>query len=214
MEHIHYFIYVCLLFFSFPFFYLLYSPEYIHTFMLYMMIIIRWSITLIFSLSLSTFQPKSRKVYILRVLLCVCVICQVNFSPFPSLSSSSFFLHFGIMFPKKKILFINLIPFIFFLPFSLPINVFSAYMQAHVWVVFICLQCVGSFIVLHVAIVSLVHVCTYKVTISCCGSVRPVYFDTLMVWSTLLRTRELTILGVIFSRPPHNLPNLNLNTWN
>lgn len=102
----------------------------------------------------------------------------------------------------------------FFLPFSLPINVFSAYMQAHVWVVFICLQCVGSFTVLHVAIVSLVHVCTYKVTISCCGSGRPVYFDTLMVWSTLLRTRELTILGVIFSRPPHNLPNLNLNTWN
>ena len=102
----------------------------------------------------------------------------------------------------------------FFLPFSLPINVFSAYMQAHVWVVFICLQCVGSFTVLHVAIVSLVHVCTYKVTISCCGSGRLVYFDTLMVWSTLLRMRELTILGVIFSRPPHNLPNLNLNTWN
>lgn len=102
----------------------------------------------------------------------------------------------------------------FFLPFSLPINVFSAYMQAHVWVVFICLQCVGSFTVLHVAIVSLVHVCTYKVTISCCGSGRPVYFDMLMVWSTLLRTRELTILGVIFSRPPHNLPNLNFNTWN
>jgi len=54
-------------------------------------------------------------------------------------------------------------------------------MQAHVWVVFICLQCVGSFTVLHVAIVSLVHVCTYKVTISWCGSGRPVYFDTLMV---------------------------------
>ena len=34
--------------------------------------------------------------------------------------------------------------------------------------------------------------------------------DTLMVWSTLLRTRELAILEVIFSWPPHNLPQFEL----
>ena len=102
----------------------------------------------------------------------------------------------------------------FFLLFSLPINVFSAYMQAHGWVVCICLQCVGSFTVLYVAIVSLVHVCTSKVSISWLWGWASCLLDTLMVWSTLLRTRELAILAVIFSWPPHNLPNLNLNTWN
>ena len=102
----------------------------------------------------------------------------------------------------------------FFLPFSLPINVFSAYMQAHVWVVFICLQCVGSFTVLHVVIVSLVHVCTFKASILWLWEWASCLLDTLMVWSTLLRTRELAIHEVIFSWPPHNLPNLNSNTWN
>lgn len=98
----HSLFYLCLFtFFSFPFF-----IYYIHLNIYTHLCCIWWSLyddlLLWFSLSLSTFQPKSRKVYILRVLLCVCVICQVNFSPFPSLSSSSFFLHFGIMFPKKK----------------------------------------------------------------------------------------------------------------
>lgn len=100
----HSLFYLCLFtFFFISIFYLLYSPEiYTHIYVVY-----DDHYTMIYyfdflSLFLSTFQPKSRKVYILRVLLCVCVICQVNFSPFPSLSSSSFFLHFGIMFPKKK----------------------------------------------------------------------------------------------------------------